>query len=80
MTDLELEKIIEDAATRGARKVLHDLGLSDDDAIHDVRDLREALRMWKDVRSSAVKVAVRICVTGLFAMLSLGIWNYVGKQ
>jgi hypothetical protein len=38
MTELELEAMIQRAAEAGAKKALRDVGLQDDDAVHDMRE------------------------------------------
>jgi len=39
MTELELEAMIQRAAEAGAKRALRDVGLQDDDADHDMRDI-----------------------------------------
>ena len=43
MNDLELEAMIQRAAEAGAKKALRDVGLQDDDAVHDMREIRDLL-------------------------------------
>ena len=40
MTKEEMAKLVEQSAELGARKALRDIGLSDDDALSDVSELR----------------------------------------
>jgi hypothetical protein len=42
MNDLELEAMIQRAAEAGAKKALRGVGLSDD-AVHDMREIRDLL-------------------------------------
>jgi hypothetical protein len=49
MTELELEAIIQRAAEAGAKKALRDVGLQDDDAVHDMREIRDLLDSWQSV-------------------------------
>ena len=39
----EFEQLLEQAAARGAKRALADVGLEGDDAAHDIRELRDLL-------------------------------------
>ena len=47
MTDEELEVIIQHAAQEGAKQALKEIGLSDQDAYDDVKELRGLLDSWR---------------------------------
>ena len=47
MTKEEMANLVEQSAELGARKALRDIGLSDDDALSDVSELRGLLDSWR---------------------------------
>ena len=48
----ELVLLLERAAHDGARRVLHELGLADEDAPADLRELRGLLDGWRDFKKT----------------------------
>ena len=72
MTELELEAMIQRAAEAGAKKALHDVGLHDDDAMHDVREIRDLLDSWRSVKRTAGKTLVQILTTILLGFIIAG--------
>lgn len=49
------EDMLERAAHRGAKRALDGVGLHDDAAQEDVKDLRDLLSFWKSIKASAMK-------------------------
>lgn len=72
MTELELEAMIQRAAEAGAKKALRDVGLSDDDAIHDVREVRDLLDSWRSVKRTAGKTFIQIITTLILGAILAG--------
>ena len=64
--DIDLEKLIEQAAKSGAKKALAELGLEDASAKKDLRDLRDLLASWQRIRQEASK---SIIIFGVRAVL-----------
>ncbi len=54
-TPAELEAMLERAAHRGARRALESVGLHDDKAGDDVRDLRGLIRDWRTMRTGFLR-------------------------
>jgi hypothetical protein len=48
MTEAELELLLDRAAKRGAEEALRSIGLHDENAVHDVKDLRDLLVLWRE--------------------------------
>lgn len=67
VTKAELIMMVNQAAEEGAAKALGRIGLHDENAIHDVKELRDLLDSWretkKSIRSTVVKT-VTIAVLG----------------
>ena len=80
MTEKEMARMIERAAEAGAKKALRDVGLSDDDANSDVKELRNLLDTWRITKRTAVKTIVQ-AVTYLFlgALITGAYLNFNGK-
>jgi hypothetical protein len=68
-----LRAIAEEAGEIGGRRALAGLGLQDDAASEDVKELRELLRAWRDAKRSAVKAVAGWCVRMALALLLVGI-------
>lgn len=82
MTEQNLE-ILAQAGELGATRALQRLGLADEGAAGDVRELRELLRAWRDAKRSAWKATwawvLRVVSALLLAVLAvrLGFGDWV---
>jgi len=75
----QIEAMLQQAAQQGAREALARTGVSDDDAPHDVRELRQLIDGWRDVKSTALKTIVRWCILAILGILSVGAYVTLGK-
>tara|TARA_A200000113_G_scaffold185939_1_gene172907 strand:+ start:1312 stop:1605 length:294 start_codon:yes stop_codon:yes gene_type:complete len=76
------EKLIEDACCRAARKALHQIGLHDENATQDIKDLRDLLDSLRVAKSVAFKTLIRWITLGFIALLLAGVLsniNITGK-
>lgn len=73
LTEAELTTMIDRAAREGSRQALRDLGLHDEDAAVDMRDLRDLIRGWRTAKSEAFKAVVKWLATALLLALIAGI-------
>ena len=69
ITHEQLEEMLQRAAEAGAKLALERVGLHDEDAGHDVQDLRELLRSWRSARKSIWDAAIRSLTTMILAFL-----------
>jgi hypothetical protein len=74
MNDAELELLIQKAATRGAREALREVGLSDEDAVHDIRDLRELLDAWRAAQKAVATTIIKAITIGVLSLMAAGAW------
>jgi len=74
MNDDELEIMLERAAKRGAQQALKSVGLQDEEAVHDVRDLRELLDGWRGVKKTVGRTVAQVLTTAVLASLATGAW------
>ncbi len=68
----EFEKLLEQAAERGARRDLDDVGLDGEDAASDIRELRGLLEAFNTAKHTAWQTLIRITTTGLILALMAG--------
>ena len=72
MNDAEMELLIQKAAKRGAEEALREVGLQDDDAIHDIREIRELLDAWREARRAVATTITKAITLGLLSVLAVG--------
>ena len=72
MTNEQMEKMLESAAKRGAKQALHELGLDDDQAGNDVRDLRTLITDFRAVRTTVLRTVVSGITLGVLGLLIAG--------
>ena len=73
MPEEEFEELLELAAERGAKKALADVGLVDEHAANDIRDLRSLLGAVRVAKRTAWQTVVRLITTGLILALIAGV-------
>lgn len=69
----EFETLLEQAACRGARKALIEVGLADEDAANDIRTLRDLAGSIKIMQRTFLQTLVRWATVGLLALLVAGV-------
>ena len=72
LTESELNNMLEHAAQRGACLALKAVGLEDDEAGHDVQDLRGLIGSWRLIKKTAVVTAARTGTIFIISLLCLG--------
>jgi hypothetical protein len=81
MTEAEMEAMIERAAEAGARKALREVGLSDEDANSDVKELRNLLDSFRSAKRTVGKTIVQALTTLFLAALMAGAYfNFWDRQ
>lgn len=73
----QLRMLLEDAGEAGAKRTLARLGLDDERAVQDVREMRDVLSAWRSARRVAWETIVRIGTTALLMLLAAGAAFYV---
>lgn len=74
MTDREIELIIDKAAKQAAKEVLKDIGLSDEEAYDDVKELRGLLDAWRSTKLTIGQTVARVITTALLGALAFGLY------
>jgi len=70
MTEPEIEVLIEKCAERAAEKALLKIGLSDESAYDDVRELRGLLEAWRDTKKTVGQTIARWVTTAILVALA----------
>ena len=73
MPEDQFEQILALAAERGAKRALADVGLVDEHAANDIRDLRSLLGAFRVAKHTAWSTVVRLVTTGLILALIAGV-------
>jgi hypothetical protein len=68
----ELEQLLEQAAARGTKRALADVGLEGEDAVHDIRELRDLLEAFNTAKHTARRTVIKIITTGFVLALVVG--------
>jgi len=79
MTEQELEVLIHKAAQEGAKQALKEVGLSDEEAYDDVKELRSLLDSWRATKTTVGQTIARMVTTALLTALAVGIYMGWGE-
>lgn len=80
MTDEEIELMIERAAKKGAAEALHDIGLHDENAIHDIHELRTLLDSWRSTKRTVGNTITRFATMAILGALAASAWFKFGER
>jgi len=73
MPEEDFEELMELAAERGAKRALANVGLIDEHAANDIRDLRSLLGAFRMAKHTAWSTVIRLITTGLLLALMVGL-------
>tara|TARA_R110001606_G_scaffold91020_4_gene203303 strand:+ start:210 stop:464 length:255 start_codon:yes stop_codon:yes gene_type:complete len=79
LTPDELEAMLDRAAKRGAKLVLRELGLNDESAAIDIREIRSLLDTWRQTRLSIWNTFIKITTVAVFTFIGMAIWMKLGN-
>jgi hypothetical protein len=79
LTTEELEEMLDRSAKRGAKLVLRELGLQDETAAVDIREIRSLLDTWRQTRLSIWNTFVKITTIAVFTFIGAAIWMKLGN-
>lgn len=68
----DFEQLLENAAQRGAKKALADVGLDGENAASDIRALRSLLEAFNTAKLTAWQTVIRMVTTGFVLALVAG--------
>ena len=73
LSDDALEEFMDVIAERGAKKALASIGLADEKAGSDVKELRDLLTGWRAAKSSAVREFGKMAAFVVLILILLGV-------
>ena len=79
LTTEELEDMLDRSAKRGAKLVLRELGLHDETASVDIREIRSLLDTWRQTRQSIWNTFLKITTIAVFTFIGAAIWMKIGN-
>mgnify|MGYP006928346942 FL=1 len=79
LTHDELEAMLDRAAKRGARQALAAIGLHDENAAIDVREMRSLLEAWRDTRRSIWNTSIKLLTVAILTFISGAVWMTINK-
>jgi hypothetical protein len=79
LTAEELEAMLDRAAKRGASAALRELGLQDDDAASDLREMRSLLDAWRLTKKSIWSTTVKMGTVAVLTFIATAVWMTFGK-
>ena len=74
MTDQELEEMLDRAAKKGATEALHEIGLHDENAIHDIHELRGLLDSWRSTKRTVGNTIIKFITMAILGALATATW------
>ena len=80
LTPEELEAMLDRAARRGAKEALRSLGLHDEHAHNDIREVRDLLSTWRETRKSIWNTFVKITTVAILSFIATAVYMQLGKQ
>jgi len=80
LTPEELEAMLDRAARRGAREALRSLGLHDEYAHNDIREVRDLLSTLRETRKSIWNTFVKITTVAILSFIATAVYMHLGKQ
>ena len=75
----EIEDMLDRSAKRGAKLVLRELGLQDETAAVDIREIRSLLETWRQTRQSIWNTFIKITTIAVFTFIAAAIWMKLGN-
>lgn len=74
MSEERLKQIVQDSV----KQALKDIGLEDENAGHDIKDLRDLIANWRQMRTSALKTFATWLTLGALGLITLGAYKQFG--
>lgn len=75
ITKSELKVLILEAAEKGSDRALARIGLHDENAVHDVKELRSLLEGWRETKSSIWRTIIRWVTMAVLGFIAFAVWS-----
>lgn len=77
MDESQIEALLERAAKKGAKEALESIGLHDDSAVHDVRELRGLLDAWRGAKKTVWRTVTQFVTMAMLGALAAGTFLHI---
>ena len=74
VTPEELEDTLDRAAKKGAAEALRSLGLQDESAATDIRDMRNLIDAWRMTKKSIWATTVKLGTVAVLTFIATAVW------
>ena len=76
--DLNEQQLLRTIVREEMKSALKEIGLHDDDAGDDVRDLRSLITDWRGMKKTIMQTVARAGTVFVLGLLMLGAWAKIG--
>lgn len=76
--DLQEQQLLRTIVREEMKSALKEIGLHDDDAGDDVRDLRSLITDWRGMKKTIMQTVARVGTVFVLGLLMLGAWAKFG--
>lgn len=80
LSEYKLQEMLDEAAERGAKQALEKLGMHDEQAVGDVRELRDLLDSWRVAKRTIGQTILKALTTTTLAILAAGLYMHFGNK
>ena len=80
LTPEELEAMLDRAARRGACEALKSIGLHDENATGDIRELRNLLDTYRETRKGVWSTIVKFLTVAVLTFIATSVWMELGNN
>lgn len=74
LTEEQIEAMLDRAAKKGAAEALREIGLQDEDAASDIKDMRGLLEAWRYTKKSIWATTVKMGTVAVLTFLATAVW------
>ena len=77
LTDEQLESLLERASHKGAQRALSDIGLQDNEAVHDTKDLRLLIEGYRSLKKTVANTVLKWVIVAFLGFVSFAVWTQI---
>tara|TARA_R100001082_G_scaffold100224_1_gene69259 strand:+ start:1346 stop:1591 length:246 start_codon:yes stop_codon:yes gene_type:complete len=74
LTEEQLEAMLDRAAKKGAAEALREVGLQDEDAANDIKEMRGLLDAWRLTKRSMWSTTVKMGTVAILTFIATAVW------
>ena len=74
LTEEQIEAMLDRAAKKGAAEALREIGLQDEDAASDIKEMRGLLDAWRVTKRSVWATTVKMGTVAVLTFIATAVW------